>query len=207
MNALFLLLGVIAQSTQAAPPPPITAGWQDGFVVESANGDNRIVFGVTIQTDGRFSFDDPPPTTSTFAIRKARPTLSGRVAKYFEFKLMPDFGNGTTTLFDAYVDVRFTPRFRVRSGKDKPPVGYELLQGDPYLVFPERALASSLVPNRDVGFQAIADPSPTLSFAGGIFNGVPDGANSSTDVDTNGSKDLAGRITWRPFRGATGSTR
>jgi phosphate-selective porin OprO/OprP len=161
------------------------------------------VIGATIQVDGRFSFDEPPPITETFAIRKARPTLSGRVAKYFEFKLVPDFGNGNATVFDAYVDLRFTPRLRVRSGKDKTPVGYELLQGDSYLLFPERALASNLVPNRDVGFQVIADPSPKVSFSGGIFNGVPDGANSSTDVDSNGSKDLAGRITWQPFKHAT----
>jgi len=206
MNTWILLVGVLAQAAQTPATPPVTAGWQDGFVVQSANGDNRIVLGATIQVDGRFSFDDPAPITSTFALRKARPTLSGRVAKYFEFKLMPDFGNGTATVFDAYVDLRFTPRFRVRSGKDKTPVGYELLQGDAYLLFPERALASSLVPNRDVGFQVIADPSPKLSLSGGIFNGVPDGANSSTDVDTNGAKDLAGRITWQPFRHATNNT-
>jgi phosphate-selective porin OprO/OprP len=205
MNEWILLLGMLAQTPQAAPAPPVTAGWEDGFVIQSPDGANRIVLGATIQVDGRFSFDDPAATTSTFTIRKARPTISGRVAKYFEFKLMPDFGNGTATVFDAYVDVRFTPRIRVRSGKDKTPVGYELLQGDAYLLFPERALASSLVPNRDVGFQAIADPSPKLSFSGGIFNGVPDGASSSADVDTNGSKDVAGRITWQPFRRATGT--
>jgi phosphate-selective porin OprO/OprP len=37
-----------------------------------------------------------------------------------------------------------------------------------------------------------------------VFNGVPDGANSSADVDTNGSKDLAGRITWQPFKHTAG---
>lgn len=206
MNPLIFLLGILAQAPQTPAVPPVTAGWQDGFVVQSADGANSIVLGATIQVDGRFSFDDPPPVTSTFLIRKARPTLSGRVAKYFEFRLMPDFGNGTATVFDAYVDVRFTPRFRVRSGKDKTPVGYELLQGDAYLLFPERALASSLVPNRDVGFEVIGDPSPTLSFSGGIFNGVPDGTASTTDLDTNGSKDLAGRITWQPFRHPTNTT-
>ncbi len=199
MNSWLFVVGLVAQT---APAPPVTAGWQDGFVLQSANGDNRLVAGVTVQTDGRFPLDDPQPTTSTFMIRKARPTLSGRVAKYFEFKLMPDFGNGTAVLQDAYVDVRFSPKFRVRSGKDKTPVGYELLQGDPYLLFPERALASSLVPNRDVGFQAIGEPSPRLSFAGGVFNGVPDGSSSTADVDANGSKDLAGRVTWQPFRSA-----
>lgn len=206
MNPWVLILTILAQTPQTPPvSPPVSAGWQDGFVLQSPDGDNRIVLGVTIQVDGRFFLDESPPSTSTFALRKARPTLSGRVAKYFEFKLTPDFGNGTATVFDAYVDLRLRPRLRVRSGKDKTPVGYELLQGDPYLLFPERALASSLVPNRDIGFQVIADPSPKLSFSGGIFNGVPDGASSNTDVDGNGSKDLAGRITWQPFRRAAGN--
>jgi phosphate-selective porin OprO and OprP len=189
-------------AAQAPPPaaPPFTAGWQDGFVVQSANTDYRLVLGVTAQTDGRFSLDDPLPITNTFTIRKARPTLSGRVAKYFDFKLMPDFGNGTAVILDAYFDIRFSPKFRVRSGKDKTPLGYELLQGDAFLLFPERTLASSLVPNRDVGIQVQGDLSPRLYYAAGIFNGVPDGTNSTTDVDPNNSKDLAGRLVWQPFR-------
>ena len=183
-----------------APAPPLTAGWQDGFFLQTPNGDNRLVIGLTAQVDGRFSLDDPLPITNTFTIRKARPTLSGRVAKYFDFKVMPDFGNGTATLLDAYFDIRFSSKFRVRSGKDKTPVGYELLQGDPYLLFPERTLASSLVPNRDVGFQVQGDLSPRLFYAGGVFNGVPDGSSSTTDLDANNAKDVAGRIVWQPFR-------
>jgi phosphate-selective porin OprO/OprP len=191
---VFLLLVTLVAQTPAPPPPP--AGRQDGFVVQSADGGNRVVFGLTAQTDGRFSLDDPKPTINTFTIRKARPTLSGRVAKYFEFRVMPDFGGGTAVLQDAYVDVRVSPTFRVRGGKDKVPIGYELLQGDPYLLFPERALASSLVPVRDVGFEAIGELSSQLSFAGGVFNGVPDGTSGTNDVDANNSKDFAGRLTW-----------
>ena len=192
-----------ALAQPAAPAqttPPVTAGWQDGFVLQSANGENRLVLGLTIQADGRFVFDDTDTSTSTFTIRKARPTFSGRVAKYFDFRIMPDFGAGVATLQDAYFDIRFSESFRVRTGKDKTPVGYELLQGDPYLLFPERSLASGLVPNRDVGLQVEGNVSPKFAYGGGVFNGVPDGANSSVDVDTNGSKDLAGRIVWQPFR-------
>jgi phosphate-selective porin OprO and OprP len=193
-----------ATPAPASPPAaaPFTAGWQDGFVVQSVNGDYRLVLGLTAQADGRFSLDDPLPITNTFTIRKARPTLSGRVAKYFDFKVMPDFGSGTALLLDAYFDIRFSPKLRVRSGKDKSPVGYELLQGDPYLLFPERALASSLVPNRDVGIQIQGDLSPRVYYAAGIFNGVPDAASSTTDVDSNSKKDFAGRIVWQPFRSA-----
>ena len=187
-----------AQTPPAAPAP--LAGFQDGFFIQTANGDNRLVFGIVAQLDGRFSVDDPLPITNTFAIRKVRPTLTGRVARYFDFKIMPDFGNGTTTITDAYFDIRFSPKFRVRTGKDKTPVGYELLVGDAFLLFPERSLASSLVPNRDVGIAAQGDLSPKFFYAGGVFNGVPDGASSTADADTNQGKDLAGRFVVQPFR-------
>lgn len=56
--------------------------------------------------------------------------------------------NGLTVAADegaAYIDVRLSPTFRVRIGKDKTPLGLEQLYAD---------LASNLVPNRDVGVQA-----------------------------------------------------
>src|SRR5687768_16894921 len=37
------------------PPPPFTAGWRDGFVVQSDNGEFRLQIGVLAQTDGRFA--------------------------------------------------------------------------------------------------------------------------------------------------------
>jgi phosphate-selective porin OprO/OprP len=198
-----VMIGGAALAQSAAPPPPtqaMTAGWQDGFVLQSANGDHRLVLGLTVQADGRFLFDDTDTVASTFTIRKARPTFSGRVAKYFDFRIMPDFGGGVATLQDAYVDIRFSERFRVRTGRDKTPIGYELLLGDPTLLLPERSLASNLVPNRDVGVQAQGDVSSRLTYSGGVFNGVPDSSSSSTDMDTNGSKDFAGRMVWQPFR-------
>ena len=195
-----------ASSTQAAPaaqpvPAPLpVAGFQDGFFIQTANGDNRLLFGLVSQLDGRFSINDSLVITNTFAIRKVRPTFSGRVARYFDFKIMPDFGNGTTTITDASLDIRFSPKLRVRAGKDKTPVGYELLIGDAFLLFPERSLASSLVPNRDVGVGVLGELSPKFSYSAVVVNGVPDGSSSTTDVDTNDGKDLAGRIVVQPFR-------
>ena len=144
-----------AQAPSAAPAAVVA--FEDGFVIQSADGDNRLIFGLVAQTDGRLSLDDSTPMTNTFTIRKVRPTLTGRIAKYFDFKVMPDFGNGTTIVQDAYFDIRFSTKFRIRTGKDKTPIGYELLEGDAYLLFPERALASSLIPNRDIGVQVQGD--------------------------------------------------
>jgi phosphate-selective porin OprO/OprP len=155
------------------------------------------------QTDGRFSLDDPKPIINTLTIRKIRPTLTGRITRWFNFKVMPDFGNGTTVVQDAWFDIRFSPAFRVRTGKDKTPIGYELLQGDAFLLFPERALASSLVPNRDIGIQALGEVAGgKLIYAAGVFNGIPDGTTSTTELDTNNAKDVAGRVLVLPFKSA-----
>lgn len=200
-----LLVGAFVSTASAQTAPAVTAGWQDGFVIQSADGDNRLQIGLVAQTDGRFSVDDPRPIVNTFTIRKLRPTFSGRVSKYFDYKVMPDFGSGQTVVLDAYFDIRFSPKFRVRIGKDKTPVGYELLQGDAFLLFPERALASSLVPNRDIGVQVQGDLSPRFYYASGVFNGIPDGTNGTTEVDANSDKDLAARVVIQPFR-KSGST-
>ena len=197
--AVLACLSHVAGAQTAAPG----VGFEDGFFVQTPDGQNRLGLGLAAQADGRFSIDDPVPLGSTFTIRKMRPTLTGRVARYFDFKVMPDFGNGTTIIQDAYLDVNLSPAFRVRAGKDKTPVGYELLIGDAFLLFPERSLASSLVPNRDVGFQVQGDlHDRRWSYAAGIFNGIPDGASATTDVDANRGKDVAMRVVLRPFRDA-----
>jgi phosphate-selective porin OprO/OprP len=89
---------------------------------------------------------------------------------------------------DAYVDIRFSRGFRIRTGKDKTPIGHELLHGDAFVLFPERSLASNLVPNRDIGVQAQGEVwGGRAVYGAGIFNGIPDGTSGNADTDTNGS--------------------
>jgi phosphate-selective porin OprO/OprP len=182
--------------------PPFTAGWRDGFNIQTENGDYRLQIGLVAQADGRFVLEDATEAVvDTFSIRKLRPGFSGRVARYFDFQVVPDFGSGQAVLVDAFIDIRFSPALRVRSGKAKTPIGYEVLIGDPFVLFPERALASSLIPNRDVGFQALGDlAGGRVFYQGGVVNGIPDGSNSTSDLDANDGKDLAGRIVLQPFR-------
>jgi phosphate-selective porin OprO and OprP len=203
-RASLALLVLLTASRASAQTP--TVGFADGGFFIQADADNRLQIGTLVQTDGRFSTDNPLPIVNTFAIRKARPILAARLARYFDVRFMAEFGNGATTVLDAYFDVRFSPKFRLRWGKDKSPVGYELLQGDAFLLFPERSLPSSLVPNRDVGIQAQGDLGPKVFYAGGVFNGVPDGTSSTADVDVNSGKDVAGRMVLQPFRTAAAST-
>jgi phosphate-selective porin OprO/OprP len=120
------------------------------------------------------------------------------VFKIFDFRIMPDFGLGTTVLQEGYVEARFSPALRLRAGKFKPPVGLERLQSARDLVFVERGQPTNLVPNRDVGVQLGGDlAGDRVQYAVGVFNGVPDGG--SGDQDNNDDKDIVGRVFFQPF--------
>ena len=200
-----LALAVSSLTAQALQPPDAvrlesqpTPGWTDAFVFQSPDGDYRLQVGALVQVDGRFALDDDRNAVSTFAVRRLRPYIRGRLAQRFEFYLNPDFAGGTLVVQDAYLDTRFSPALIVRVGKAKVPFGLERLVAASSLLFFERALPSALVPNRDVGVQALGDlAGGRVSYAAGVFNGVADGA--SADTDSNGSKDVAGRLAVKPF--------
>jgi phosphate-selective porin OprO/OprP len=199
---------VRAQQTGEAEkpaPPAVTAGWRDGFFVQSEKGDFRLQIGALVHADGRFALgDDNEAVTDTFLIRRLRPYFRGRFAQRFEFYVNPDFAGGTLVLQDAYIDTVFSPAFRIRAGKGKTPFGLERLHSASNLLFFERALPNSLVPNRDVGVQVLGDISGgVVSYLAGVANGVTDGG--SADVDAGDSKDVAGRLVVRPFTKQTAS--
>ena len=196
---------LIAQESTARPAPseppaqPLIAAGQDGFTIQSADGDFQLQIGVLIHADGRFALDDSNLFVDTFAIRRLRPYLRGRLSRRFEFYVNPDFAGGTLALQDAYVDTIFSRAFRIRAGKAKTPFGLERLHSVSNILFFNRALPTSLVPNRDVGIQVLGDLSGGLvSYLAGVTNGVADGG--SGDTDTNDAKDFSGRLVVRPFQ-------
>jgi phosphate-selective porin OprO/OprP len=194
-----------ADSAAAAAKDKVsaTASSKDGFSIKSADGKFAVRLKGLVQTDGRFFLSDSAvPVTNTFFIRRARPILEATVGKYLEFRVQPDFGQGTTVLFDAYTDVKIAPAFAVRAGKFKPAVDLERYQAASDIVFAERALATNLAPNRDVGLQLSGDIGRgAFTWQAGVFNGVPDLGNG--DGDVSDAKDFAGRVFLQPFKTGT----
>jgi phosphate-selective porin OprO/OprP len=206
-----------AQDTPVAPTPPpdapatepdekkpaekkspFSAG-PDGFVIQSESGDYRLQVRGYVQFDGRFFASDRELAVDSFLIRRARPIVHGTVARHLEFNITPDFGGGTTVLQDAFLDVNYSAKARLRVGKFKPPVGLERLQSATNLAFVERAFPTVLVPNRDLGVQLHGElGGGVLAYAAGVFNGAPDAG--SIDNDVNDGKDLDGRIFISPFK-------
>jgi phosphate-selective porin OprO/OprP len=193
---------------EAAAEKAKTAGQavagKDGFSLRSADGNFVFKARGYVQLDGRFWVgDEKKPQVETFLLRRARPIFEGTIYKIFDFRIMPDFGQGQAVLFDAYLEARFNPAFRVRAGKFKPPVGLERLQSATDILFVERALPTNLVPNRDLGVQIGGDlAGGTVNYAVGVFNGVADLGNG--DADVNNAKDLAARVFFQPFVTGTG---
>lgn len=183
-------------TTGSAPQQPV-AGWNNGFYLQSPDGQFRLQVGVMMHLDARFAPGEDG-LINTFAMRRGRFSFRGRIADRFEFYLNPDFAGGTLTVQDAYLETRFSQALRVRFGKQKTPFGHERMHAITSLLFLERALPTGLAPNRDFGVQALGElDGGVVSYAAEISNGTRDGASADTDTDNN--KELTGRLVLRPF--------
>lgn len=186
-----------AERARSAPQP---AAGRSGFSVRSSDGNFRLRLRGYMHSDGRFFLNDRDQRgVDTFVLRRVRPIVEATMYGLFDVRIMPDFGGGTTVLQDAYVDARLSPGFKIRAGKFKSPFGLERLMSATEMPFIERAMPTSLVPNRDLGVMAHGDViGGTLAYALGIFNGVTDGG--SADLDTQDGKEAVGRVFVQPWR-------
>jgi phosphate-selective porin OprO/OprP len=174
----------------------------EGFALRSADGSAVLKLRGYVQADSRWFLDDGAHNgADTFVMRRVRPIFEGTLWKDFDFRLMPDFGNDSATLYDAYVEWKHWPWLKARAGKFKPPVGLERLQSATDILFVERAFPTSLVPSRDVGVQLGGDIlAGVIQYQAGVFNGAVDGGNGG--IDNGDGKDLEARLWFEPFKKA-----
>lgn len=201
---------------------PIVNVGEKGFGLQSADGQFALKLRGVLQADyrsfGRGANDvrnrsdarggNLNPVTGfhdandTWLGRRIRPIVEGTVLGKYDFRITPDFANGSAAVQDAYIDARLDPAFKVRIGKYKPFVGLERLQGATDIKFVERSYVSNnILPNRDLGISAYGDVFDSkLNYALGLNNGVVDGGNTSTGAEWNGNKEFTGRLFATPFK-------
>jgi phosphate-selective porin OprO/OprP len=186
-----------AESAKSAASVTADTG---GFTIKSNDGNFLLKIGADLQVDNRtFLGEGSQSLVDTALLRRVRPTFSGTVYKYVDYFFRPDFGQGTTVIYDAYAELKYFDRAKVRVGKFKPPVGLERLQSDDDTNFAERGLPTLLVPSRDIGYQISGDlVKRRVAYATGVFNGVPD--NSLSDSAVSNHRDYDGRIFLTPFQ-------
>jgi phosphate-selective porin OprO/OprP len=191
------------ETAPAAPEQPAAkpaTPKPSGFWIEGSNGSFKLRVSGYIQGDGRF-FTGAGATnaTSTFLVRRAYSIVQGDLGRYASFYFASDFGGGQASIQDGYVDLKLSSAARIRVGKTKSPVGLEALQSSSTLLFVERALPSSIAPNRDIGVMLNGEPADgVLAYAVGLFDGALDGAN--LDQDANKGKEGAARLFVRPLK-------
>jgi len=178
---------------------PVVGADISGFSIKSADQNFTLKIGADLQVDNRtFSGEGSSAYLNTTLLRRVRPTFSGTVYKYVDYYFRPDFGQGTTVIFDAFLELKYFDWAKVRVGKFKPPVGLERLQSDDDTSFAERGLPTLLVPSRDIGYQVSGNLLKNrANYAFGVFNGVPD--NGLSDASASNHRDYAARLFLTPF--------
>lgn len=199
---------------------PVVKASEKGFGLESADGKNVIKLRGLLQADYRY-FDqganDVRNRSNTRAgtldengfhnaadtglLRRVRPTIEGTLFGKYDFRFTPEFGGGSASVVDSYIDARFDPAFKVRAGKFKSFVGLERLQSGGDIKFLERSyVTNAILPNRDLGVAVHGDLfGNKLNYAVGIVNGVADGGNISTGNEFDTDKEYTLRLFATPF--------
>jgi len=190
-------------AASAKEATPVVSAGPKGFSLKSADGKNQLKLRGTLHLDGRWiSGTDPGGTFDTFTATRVRPIFEGTVANIFDFKFMPDFGQGRTVIQDAYVNARFAQAAQLEVGKFKAPIGLERLQSANDMRWVQRGFPTSLVTNRDIGLMLQGDlGGGRFSYQAAYLNGSNDGSSSETfaDVDINDDKEYALRLFVQPF--------
>ncbi len=190
----------VVTATNNPATPQVTLD-EKGLRVVSPDKSYALHLGALFQLDGRWFFKPHSvPGIDTFVARRARTVFDGTFEKIYSYKLVPEFGSGSSpTLLDAYVDAAFSDALQLRFGRFKAPVGLELLQTEGMGPFAERSLVTNLVPNRDLGLQVGGSLfGKAVNYTVGVYNGVADGANSS-NADFDNDKDVIARVFAQPF--------
>ena len=190
-------------ATSAKESTAVVSAGPKGFSLKSADGKNQLKLRGTLHLDGRWiSGTDPGGTFDTFTATRVRPIIEGTFASIYDFKFMPDFGQGKTVVQDAYVNARFNPGAQLELGKFKAPIGLERLQSANDMRWVQRGFPTSLVTNRDIGVMLQGDiAGGRFSYQAAYLNGSNDGSSSDAfgDVDINDDKEYALRLFTQPF--------
>ncbi len=186
-------------STAVATTPAI-AVHHDGLWFSTADGSTQLHVHGYIQADDRmFSDSTQGEQLDTFLFRKIRPLFEGTLFNAVDFRFMPDFGQNTVQIQEAFLELKSVRFAKLRVGKFKEPIGIEVLRADRDLSFVERSLASDLVPLRYIGAQVSGSViSDSISYEIGWFDGSSDGSNGIFSQWAHSSEGAA-RLFFRPF--------
>lgn len=189
------------EAAAKAKSTPVVQTSASGLLFRSADTAWSIRFRGVIRTGGVWDLNDEShKTVDQIQNSTVRLGFEGALARRVEYRIQADFSKGSVGLQDAYTDLKFAKWAVVRVGKFQTPLGWERFQSPGDLPFFDRALPSTIAPNRDIGVQLSGDVlKGRLNYALAAVNGGADGSNINGDV--NDDKDAYLRLWAAPAKG------
>lgn len=199
MGVLALTLTGCATTPAAAPVPASDPAPDGKFRLRSADGRNELELGALVQVLGRVSDDARDPEVD-FALKRARPEISGTLAGGLTFNLEPNFSEDDVELEEAWVGpLLFGGRATLHLGRMKAPFNLEEVRSRRHIDFPFFSIVNQFAPAEDTGaFLYGESESRNWEYGLALYNGTG-------GADTNSSKDVALRLMAHPFVGAPGT--
>jgi phosphate-selective porin OprO/OprP len=187
---------------QANQPPPKTTkvSTKGGLKVESEDGAFSFQVIGRVQADTAFYDQDSSKLGDGTQLRRARLGAQGKLFNDWEYKFEADFARdtaaGTVGVKDAYIRYTGFAPAEFTIGNFYEPFSLEMVTGERYVTFMERALpVTAFAPDRHLGVGA-AYYGPNWSAAAGVFGKSVDDPAPAKEGDQQ--FDTAARVTYEP---------
>jgi phosphate-selective porin OprO and OprP len=135
----------------------MTAGWDRGFFLQSADGNYRLNIGGWIQPRYEYRFNSDAADTSSFLMRRVRLDFQGHIiTPELTFRIMSEHAR-TSNLRDAWINYAFDRHLQVRFGQFTVPFQWHRDVGPRRQHFAERGVPSEtfgIPAGRDLGIMA-----------------------------------------------------
>ena len=181
--------GDSAPATNSAPG---TFGYDDGFYFRSADGRAEFRLGGLFQFDAWYYGARRTPDTE-FEVHRMRLELGFTFDDVLHVTLEPNFLPEGTEMEEAAIGLDLLDRStRVTVGRLKVPFGLEEVRSRKWIDFARFSILNQFSPAEDHGVFVDHAFDERWECSVAAYNG-------SGDADSNSSKDVAARVSWRPF--------
>jgi len=160
---------------EVVPQSSERVGYDDGFFIESADGDNRLTLSAYAQTRLTHLRPDGEDSETMLRLPRTRIGLHGHVhSPRFAYRFEAAFDHGVAGVRDAYLDYALVSDWpRLRVGNQRRPFSRQRITPGGELALITRATTQVVGVDRDLGvvLHNGYDQSPRLEYALGVFHG------------------------------------
>jgi phosphate-selective porin OprO/OprP len=189
------------EAAEAKKKTAISGKSKNGISWESGDGKNSIALAGRIQLDTRsFDTDTQNKTIEGFDVRRAYLGVSGKIAEYYDYKVVANFAEPDSTatqksnqLDEAYFGINWWKEASFRFGQFKMPFSLEEQTSSRFIDFQERSLANKSIPGKEIGAMVHGTPAKGMFYAAALSTGE---GRSKTEAATTSNQgyEFIGRV-------------